>query len=181
MKMPLCSRRCDAGETTSDYHRSLIEATAGECVLKVLEEQLALVHDTASLTSADQVDQVHPPYGWTIRQVFAHCADAERVFGYRMLRLAAGDPSELADWDENFYADSRYGLGNLVRIVDELEHLRRANVLLLKRLCPECWDRRGRAAGVELTLRAAAWLTAGHLLHHLRIVRTRLKLSGNGQ
>ena len=53
--------------------------------------------------SPDQVDSVHPPFGWTIRQVFEHCADAERVFGYRMLRLAAGDTTDY--WVLSRFAD----------------------------------------------------------------------------
>ncbi len=170
----LPSRRCAPEETTSDYHRELIDATPGDDVLMVLCEQISRLVDLAGSVSTDQVDTVHPPYGWTIRQVLAHCAEAERVFGYRMLRIAAGDPSELADWDENAYADARYGLGNFDQMVMEISHLREANLILLKRLNPPCWDRVGTVGGHRMSVRAIAWLTAGHLRHHLQIVAQRI-------
>jgi len=161
---------------TADYHRLLVDGTPGDDVLSVLNDQLAWLCNLASMVSADQVDQVHSPYQWTIRQVLEHCADAERVSGYRMMRLAAGDPTELPGWDENAYAASRFGLGNFVKIVSEIEHLREANLLLLKRLSPRCWDHTGTVDGKQVTVRALAWITAGHLRHHLQIVEKRLAI-----
>jgi hypothetical protein len=172
--LPSISRRCDSSEITADYHRTLIDATPGDCVLVVLSEQMNWLTDLASSVSADQVDQVHSPSRWTIRQVIEHCADAERIFGYRMLRFAAGDPTELPGWDENFYADRRFGLGNFDKLVVEIGQLRQSNLLLLRRISPRCWDQSGIAEGNRLSVRALAWLTAGHLRHHLEIVEQRL-------
>ncbi len=171
----LVSGRCQPHEIAADYHRGLIEATPGSDVLEVLQAQRSWLQEIAATIRPDQADQIHPPYGWTIRQVFAHCADAERVFGYRMLRFAAGDATELPGWDENFYADSRFGLGDLERLVRELDLLRQTNQLLLQRIEPECWDRSGVAEGKRLSVRGLAWLTAGHLRHHLQIVQKRLQ------
>ena len=105
------SRRPEANEYTSEYHKKLIDQVAGDCVLSVLESQLLWLSELASHLGTEQVDKIHAPYGWTLRQVLEHCADAERVFGYRMLRLAAGDETSLPAWNENDYADSRFGLG----------------------------------------------------------------------
>ncbi len=170
----LVSGRSQPNEISAEYHRGLIEATPGRDVLEVLQDQRAWLREVAAGVGPDQIDRVHAPYGWTIRQVFAHCADAERVFGYRMLRFAAGDPTELPGWDENFYADSRFGLGDFDRLVSELDQLRQTNLLLLQRIEPECWDRSGVAEGKRLSVRALAWLAAGHLRHHLVIVQQRL-------
>lgn len=173
---PTSARRCDPSEATAEYHRMLIDATPGDDVLAVLDAQSAWLAEVAASISAHTVDTVHPPYQWTIRQVFEHCADAERVFGYRMMRLAAGDATPLPGWDENAFAASRFGLGNLVKLVDEIESLRRSNLLLLKRISPRCWDQSGTVDGKHVTVRALAWLAAGHLRHHLEIVEKRLGL-----
>lgn len=178
---PCSGRRCEPSETSAEYHRSLIDATAGDDVLAVLHGQLAWLCNLASEVSADQVDQVHAPYAWTIRQVFEHCADAERVFGYRMMRFAAGDSTPLSAWDENAYAASRFGLGNFVKLVSEIGHLRESNLLLLKRISPKCWNHVGTVDGNRVTVRALAWLAAGHLRHHLQIVEERLGVSPMGQ
>lgn len=169
----LASRRPEPSETSFDYHKLLVDLVDGDCVLPALEGQLYWLCELASHLSTEQIDKVHPPFGWTIRQVFEHCADAERVFGYRMLRLAAGDATPLPAWDENFYADSRFGLGTFAGLVSELGVLRQANLHLLRRIVPAAWDRAGEVSGGRVTVRALAWVTAGHLQHHLAIVERR--------
>jgi len=170
---PMSSRRPTSDEVDAKEHLELIDRVAGPCVLRVLQDQSYWLCELASSLSTDQVDRLHPSYGWTIRQVFEHCANAERVFGYRLMRFAAGDPTDLPGWDESAYAASRFGLGNFGHLVTELGVLRHANGLLLRRLVPAAWDRQGTANGHRITVRALAWLTAGHLQHHLEIVEWR--------
>lgn len=169
----IAARRPDRSEWTSDYHTEQIEATHGEDVLEILDDQLYWLCELASHLSTMVVDVVHKPYQWTIRQVFAHGIDAERIFGYRMQHLAAGDPSPLAEYDENAYVDSRFGLGNFSNLVTEWGYTRQANLLLLRRVSPRCWDHRGSVGGSEITLRALAWITAAHFRHHMEIVEKR--------
>jgi hypothetical protein len=174
------SRRPEANEYTSQYHKELIDRVVGDCVLSVLESQLSWLCELASHLSTEQIDKIHAPYGWTLRQVFEHCADAERVFGYRMLRLAAGDETSLPGWQENDYADSRFGLGSFAGLVSEIELLRKANLLLLRRIVPLAWDRAAEVDGGKANVRAIAWIAAGHLQHHLAIVETRSGLTVAG-
>lgn len=169
----IASRRPHEAEFTSDYHRQLIQQVAGECILRILDRQMVWLCELASHLSTEQIDKIHPPYRWTVRQVIEHCADAERVFGYRMLRLAAGDPTSLPGFDENLYADSRFGLGTFSGLITELGHLRQGNLLLLRRIVPNAWDRKGQVDGQTVTVRSLAWLAAGHLQHHLRIIEKR--------
>jgi len=169
----IASRRPENSEVGTDYQRSLIDRMQGDCVLKALEDQLYWVCELASHLCTEQVDKVHAPYEWTVRQVFEHCVDAERVFGYRMLRIAAGDDTPLPAWNENAYADSRFGLGNFSGLVAEFGHLRQANLLLLRRIVPASWDFSTEVDGFRMTVRAISWLTAGHLHHHLGIVEQR--------
>lgn len=161
-----------------EYADRLIGRVEGECVLKVLDAQLTPLCEIACGIGTDQIDTVHPPYGWTIRQVYTHVADSERVFGYRMLRFAAGDPTELPGFDENAYVASRFGLsGKLSRLIEEIGWLRQANLLMLKRLRPPAWERYGVAEGRRINVRALAWLAAGHLQHHLQIIQKRIGAS----
>ena len=169
----IASRRPENTEVGTEYQQGLIDQVEGECILRVLEDQLYWICELASHLCTEQIDKVHAPYGWTVRQVFEHCVDAERVFGYRMLRIAAGDITPLPGWDENAYADRRFGLGNFGGLVAELGNLRQANLLLLRRIVPPSWDSSAKVDGFTITVRAIAWLTAGHLHHHLGIVEKR--------
>ena len=172
----IASRRPSRDEYTADYHDALIRQVDGDCIIQILSGQQHWICELASSLSTEQVDRIDAPYRWTIRQVFEHCANAERVFGYRMMRLAAGDETELAGWDENAYADSRFGLGNFVHIVTELGGLRQANLMLLRRIVPAAWDRAAICDGQRLTVRALAWIAAGHLQHHFEIVEKRCRV-----
>ena len=169
----IASRRPGRDEYTADYHHDLISQVAGDCIVDILAGQQYWLCELASSLSTEQLDRIHSPYGWTVRQVFEHCTNAERVFGYRMMRLAAGDATELPGWDENAYADSRFGLGNFGHLITELGALRNANLMLLRRIVPAAWDRAAVADGQAVNVRALAWIAAGHLQHHLQIVEQR--------
>lgn len=167
------SRRPTADEVTVDYHRDLIARVEGDCVETVLRDQLFWMCELAGSLSAEQIDRVHAPYRWTVRQVIEHCVVAERVFGYRMLRIAAGDETPLAGFDENAYVDARFGLGNLSHLVSELGHLRQSNLMLLMRIVPKAWNRIAIVSGHSMSVRAIAWVAAGHLHHHFEIIEKR--------
>ena len=173
----IVSRRPANEEVSADYHQKLIDLVDGECVMKVLNDQLYWLCELASSISIEQLEKIHSPYQWTIRQVFDHCACAERVFGYRMMRFAAGDSTELPGWDENAYADARFGLGNFTHLVTELGDLRKSNLMLLRRINPATWDHCGVADDATLSTRAVAWVAAGHLQHHFDIVEQRCQVS----
>lgn len=177
--MRVASRRPEPHEYgPTDYYQQTIVAVDGDDVMPILRDQMHWLCELGSAISAEQTDRIDPPYGWTIRQVFEHCVDAERVFGYRAMRLAAGDATELPPWDENAYAAARFGLGGtLSTLIEEWGTLRRANYLLLRRIEPAAWDRSAIANNVRLTVRAIAWLIAAHLQHHLLIVEQRTGLS----
>ena len=169
----IASRRPEPGEYDSDYHADLIGRVQGECVRSILEDQLVWICELASSISTEQVDRIHAPYTWTVRQVFEHCANSERLFGYRMMCVADGSEPDLPEWDENVSAASRFGLGNFSALIAELGDLRKANLALLNRISPRVWDHRGTAAGNPVTLRVLAWISAGHLLHHFEIIEKR--------
>ncbi|MDC0278752.1 DinB family protein [bacterium] len=169
----IASRRpCDS-EITSEYHRQLIQNVEGECALRILETQMHWLCELASHLSTEQIDKIHKPYSWTVRQVFAHCVEAERFFGTRIQRFVAGDEQPLRSFDHEKYADQRYGLGSFSGLISELGFLRQANLLLLRRVLPTVWDHSGKVDNDSITVRSLAWLAAGHLQHHLKIVEQR--------
>lgn len=159
---------------TDPYRRAAVDHTPGDDVLMVLDDQLFWLCELAGQLSPMVVDVVHPPYRWTIRQVFSHGIETERVFGFRMQSIAAGDPAPMAGFDQDDYAAAKYGLGNFSNLVTEWGYTRMANLLLLRRIAPRCWDHSGTFEGGTYTLRTVAWLTAGHLRHHLDIVEQRI-------
>lgn len=127
----------------------------------------------AGLTD-EQAERAYAPGKWSIKEVVLHCADAERIFAYRVLRIGRGDQTSLPGWDEQAYAPaSRANQRSIASLVEELRTVRAATVTLFDGLPADAWERRGNANGREITLRAVAWITAGHLLHHMAVIRER--------
>lgn len=119
-------------------------------------------------------NRAYAPGKWTLKEVVLHCADAERIFTYRALRIARGDQTPLPSFDENAYAAlSGASVRSLDDILDELESVREASVTLFSGLPADAWTRRGTASEKTISVRALAWITAGHLLHHLGVVQDR--------
>ena len=119
-------------------------------------------------------DHRYAPEKWSIREVIGHISDAERVFAYRALRFARGDKTPVPGFDENDYvANGNFGSRSLEDLISEFEHLRQATIHLFGGLDEKSMAMRGTANGLEVSVRALAFIIAGHEEHHMEILRTR--------
>jgi uncharacterized damage-inducible protein DinB len=144
----------------------------------VLKRQLPVLRSTcAGMTEAEALAR-YDTGKWSIKQVLGHLTDAERVFSYRLFRIARGDATPLAGFDENFYVEAGDFERRTVRsLLQELETARASSLRLLETLPPEVWTRRGTANGVEISVRALVFVLAGHMEHHFAILRERYGLA----
>ena len=111
---------------------------------------------------------------WSVLTSIGHLIDAERIFTYRALRMARGDVTPLPGFEENsFAANAGSDARTVADLVDELSAVRTSTILLFQSFSPDAWLRRGVASNAEVSVRAIAWITAGHAMHHLRILRER--------
>ncbi|MDH5235723.1 MAG: DinB family protein [Gemmatimonadota bacterium] len=152
------------------YLQQVPDGDVVEALIGGAEIAAALLHDV----SEEVAQKAYAPGKWTLKEVVQHLADAERVFAYRALRFGRGDTTELPGWDENAYAPaSGANDRSLESLLDELESVRESTVTLFEGLPEEAWTRRGKANGQAVSVRALAWIAAGHLLHHLEIIQER--------
>src|SRR5262249_25294692 len=111
---------------------------------------------------------------WSVKEVVGHIADGERIFAYRMLRIARGDQTRLPGFDQDAYVNNGdFGGRSVADLAEELRAVRTSSLALLGPLSDDAWLRRGYANDVELSVRAIAWLMAGHARHHLDILSSR--------
>ena len=158
-----------------DYHRDYVAKVPDGNILETLKAQSAAIDSFIRQIPSDQFEVTHEPYGWSIRTVLEHCCDAERVFGYRILRFAAGDKTDLPGWEQDDYASCGYGNAkSLEDIAQEFAAIRQANLSLLQRLDPQRFNERGSADGRTVSVRTLTWLMAGHWNHHEEILKKRL-------
>jgi DinB superfamily len=143
-------------------------------ILPVLERQATDLRRLALSVAPDHERYAYASGKWTIREVFGHLADAERVFGYRAFCISRGDQAPLPGFDEQAYvAHSRFAEYPLADFVREFALLRETNIVVLRRLSEPAWTREGTANGSPVSVRAIAFIMTGHVRHHLRILAER--------
>jgi hypothetical protein len=116
----------------------------------------------------------YAPDKWSLRGVLSHLNDSERVFTHRALWFARGFDTPLPSFDQTIAAahagaDERSWQSH----VEEFESIRAATLTLVNGLPDDAWARRGVASGQPVTVRALAYIVAGHVAHHMKIVRER--------
>lgn len=143
-------------------------------VLPVLEAQPSEIRRLARAIPEGRETFRYGPGKWSIREIFGHIGDAERVFGYRAFCMSRGDETPLPGFDENDYvAESAYDERPVAELADDFAALRASNLALLGRLDPARWTRRGNANGNPVSVRALAFIMAGHVRHHVGVLKTR--------
>lgn len=116
----------------------------------------------------------YAPGKWTVREVLGHISDAERVFTYRALSIARADTTPLPGFDENQWAvHSNAGSRSLQALVDEFAKVRAATLALFDGFTADMGGRIGNASGKDISVRAIAWIVAGHAEHHLQLFEER--------
>ena len=119
----------------------------------------------------------YAPGKWSVKEVLNHLTDAERVFAYRALRFAREDRTPLPGFDENAWAPAaRSDRRPLTEIVEEFRAVRAASRALFGSLDADALGRRGEANQCGISVRALAWIIAGHTRHHELVLRERYGL-----
>ena len=155
-----------------EYHDTYIKLVSGGDISSILEEQIKVTLELLKKLNDEQAMFRYASDKWTLKQVIGHLIDSERVFAYRAMCFARNDPTTLPSFDQDFYVEnSNTNARSLPNILDEFELLRSANVAMFKSFDDEIMRRTGIASGFNFSVRAKAYIMAGHELHHLNIIQ----------
>jgi hypothetical protein len=156
------------------YYFLYIDQVAGDDVLAVIESQL---EDSLSLfaTISEETSQHrYAPDKWSIRQLLNHVTDTERAFAFRALWFSRGFAASLPGFDQTIAAAGAEADSVLWPAhMEEFRSVRQSTISLFRNMPAEGWTRSGVASDNHVTVRAQAFIIAGHLAHHLRILRER--------
>ena len=163
----------DRTEASEYYFKYIDQVGAGE-ICAVLEAQMAEALVLLDGVSEEQSRERYAPDKWSMRQVMSHVNDTERLFVARAFWFACGFDSPLPGFDQDVAiaaaaADERSWKSH----VDEFRTVRAATLTFFGGLPAEAWSRRGIASDSPFTVRALAYIAAGHVSHHLKILRER--------
>lgn len=154
------------------YYFTYIDQVFGDNPLTVIESQADECIRLFSAISEKKSAHRYAPEKWSIRQVVNHLNDTERAFAFRALWFARGFDTPLPSYDQNIAAASAQADAiSWPAHVEEFKCIRLATISLFQNLPPDAWVRAGVASGNPFTVRALAFIIAGHVTHHLKIVR----------
>jgi uncharacterized damage-inducible protein DinB len=154
------------------YYFTYIDQVPSENALAVMERQLDECQELLSTISEDKSLHRYAVEKWSIRQVLNHLSDTERSFAFRALWFARGFDTPLPSYDQNIAAaGARADAIPWSSHLKEFERTRLATISLFGNLPPEAWMRTGIASDNRFTVRALAFLIAGHVTHHFKILR----------
>ena len=152
--------RPQPGECAPYYDR-YISLVPGADILDTLDQQRRQMMLLLSGRDAEDGDFRYAPGKWSAKEVLGHVCDTERIFAYRALRFSRAD---------DYVRNGPFAQRPLADLIEEFIAVRRATLSLLRNLDEAAWSRRGIASNNEVSVRALAYIIAGHELHHRRIL-----------
>jgi hypothetical protein len=165
-------------DEAAEYYLKYIDLVPDGDICATLTAQLSETLTLLERVPAERVDYRYAPGKWSTRELLSHLNDTERVFAFRAFWFARGFDTALPSFDQDVAvkhagADGRPWSSH----VDEFAAIRTSTLHCLRALAPDAWLRRGIASGNPVTVRALAFIAAGHVRHHMSILRERY-LSG---
>jgi uncharacterized damage-inducible protein DinB len=162
----MTQKRPQQGDYAFFYENYIALVPSGD-FLEILREQRRDLEGLLSKLSDEQAEFRYAPGKWSIKEVLGHITDAERIFAYRLLRIARGDQTPLASFEQDGYIkNANFSERKLDDLLHEFSAVRESTICLVRSLDDAAWLRRGSASQKEVSVLALAFIIAGHERHH---------------
>jgi hypothetical protein len=163
------------------YYLKYTDLVTSDDILGVLKTQLEETLTFLRGISEEKSRHRYAPDKWSMRQLLSHVNDTERLFLFRALWFARGFHDPLPSFDQNICVEgAEADKVSWTSHVEEFRAIRMATLAFFQNLPGEAWLRRGIASDNPFTVRALAYIAAGHVLHHTAILKERYLRTGSG-
>jgi hypothetical protein len=168
--MATASFRPQSGEYAPYYDRYISLVPANDVLAALEDQRRQMLLLLCGRTEADG-NLRYAPDKWSLKEVLGHVNDTERIMSYRALRISRGDATPIEGYEQDDYVrNGPFARLPLADLIEDYIAVRRATISLFRNLDEGDWSRRGVANQNEVTVRALAYIIAGHELHHRRII-----------
>ena len=165
-----------------DTTERVLAAQGNDDMLTLLEAQPVELRTMLQGIDASLASFAYAPGKWTLAESLLHVADTERVFSYRLLRIARSDMTPLPGFDQDTWVpQSRAENRALDDIVDEIAAIRASTIALVRSLDSTAIAQIGTSNNNPLSARALTWIIPGHFAHHLELTQTRYLAAANAR
>ena len=146
----------------------------GRPVLDIISGTPALLQTLTAGLSADAMDTPPAPGKWSVREILAHLADCELVFGFRLRQALEKPGSVITPFDQDAWA-TRYRAYSAADALRTFIAVREWNLALLTAVSEaEHANTINHPERGEMTFQVLLETIAGHDLNHLTRLRAQL-------
>lgn len=156
------------------YYNTYVSLVNGEQVIETLGAQPAELRSIFRAVPDAKGSYAYAEGKWTIKELLSHLIDAERIFAYRILRISRGDKTPIEGFEQDGYIEnSNANNRTLADLLEEFELQRRSNMNMIRNLSDDSTRQIGTASEKTISVRALVYIMAGHVQHHINILRDR--------
>jgi len=156
------------------YAAGYVNAVPEGSVLKILEQLKDSSYNFFSGLTDEQADYAYAEGKWTLKQVLGHMIDTERVFAFRALCFSRGEQQHFPGFDQDDYVrNSTFDTRSIQDLAHEFKTVRESSLFLYRSLTEEQSLLKGTASNYPTSVRALVYMTAGHELYHLDLIKER--------
>ena len=160
-------------EVAEFFHRYLHQITEGDIITRLQQQADNLTAKLQHLPPEKQ-NFAYETGKWTVKELFGHLVDTERIMAYRALCMARGEKQSLPGFDEiNYVAHAAFAERELGSLLQEYNLQRQSNLVLFQSFSPETLQRTGMANNSPATVRGLITVIAAHEFHHMQILKDR--------
>ena len=156
------------------YYNNYVSLVPGDDVMPVLDEQPNELRAIFASIAEEQGAFAYELGKWTIKELLSHVIDGERIFAYRILRISRGDETPIEGFEQDGYIEhSNANSRTFADLLNEFDFQRRSNMLMLRNISDEKSRLMGTASDKLISVRALAYIAAGHVTNHMNILKER--------
>ncbi len=169
----MTQKRPQSSDYAPNFAKYILQVPDGD-FLETLQAQRQKMTRLLEPLNNKQADFCYQSGKWSIKEIVGHVNDAERIFAYRLLRIARGDQTPLASFEQDDYIKTANSSARkLPSLLEEFSAIRGASATLIRSLDDASLLRRGTASGTEVSALALAFIIVGHAIHHQAILEQR--------
>lgn len=158
----------------AEYYERYVSLVGENDIVAVLENQQTELLEIFKQITEEKSLFAYAEGKWSIKELIGHLSDGERIFAYRALRISRADQTPIEGFEQDGYIEnSNFNNTKLSELTEELILSRKSNLIFFRNLTEEAWLRTGTASENPVSVRALAFIMAGHIRHHLKILSER--------
>lgn len=157
-----------------EWYDGYVKSVPEGNIVELLSFQLNEIMELAENIQEDTAFFRYAPEKWSIKEIFGHLNDAERILSYRALRYIREDKTDIPQYDHDEYVfAAKFDRIRFKKLVEEFSNIRLATIALFNNVNDDDWEKAGTANGQNFTVRAMAYIIVGHVNHHVSVLRER--------